>query len=98
MNISLEKYSVEIVFVLTLIVYAVVIWRVSSHASNSKDARVAYENFPKAVKHITEGFVSIVVFLLLFYLTTTGVIPKEVLITLVSIFATAGFLSFKTKE
>lgn len=92
------KHAIEIVFVLTLITYAVLIGKVSNDTAQSKDSRVAHENFPKAVKHITSGFVTIVIFLLLYYLATTGVLPKEVLITLVSVFATAGFLTFRAKE
>lgn len=94
----IDKHSIEVLFFLTLVTYALLIGKVSSDTMQSKDARVAHENFPKAVKHITAGFVTIVIFLLLYYLATTGTLPKEVLITLVSVFATAGFLSFRVKE
>ncbi len=94
----LSKHGIEIVFVITLITYATLVRKVSSDTAQSKDSRVAHENFPKAVKHITAGFVTIVIFLLLYYLAATGILPKEVLITLVSVFATAGFLSFRAKE
>ena len=89
--------SIEWVFVITLAIYSIALAFVSFFYSKSKDQRTAQENLPKTIKHITEGFVSIVIFLLLFYLATTGKLPMEVLITLVSVFATAGFLTFKNK-
>lgn len=66
--------------------------------SKSDDQRTAQENLPKTVKHITEGFVTLILFLFLFYLSNSGLLPKEVLITLVSVFATAGFLTFRSKD
>lgn len=89
--------SIESVFILSLIIYAILLGVVSFWYSKSNDQRTAQENLPKTVKHITEGFVGIIIFLLLFYLATTGIMPKEVLITLVSVFTTAGFLSLRSK-
>lgn len=94
----LIHYPMETVFVATLVIYALLIGFVNYWYSKSNDQKTAHENLPKTVKHITAGFVSIIVFLFLFYLATTGAIPKEVLITLVSVFATAGFLSFRSKD
>src|SRR3989338_6936849 len=97
MNNYLNQHTTETVFILIIFIYAVLLGCVTFWYSRSGH-NAAHENFPKAVKHITEGFVSIVIFLLLFYLATNGILPKEVLITLVSVFATAGFLSFRNRE
>lgn len=91
------QHPTETVFVIALLIYGITL-AVASFWYSKSGHQVAHENFPKVVKHITEGFVSIVIFLLLFYLAVTGLIPKEVLITLVSVFATAGFLSIKGKD
>ncbi len=93
----LNQHPTETVFVITLLIYGTTLAIVSYWYSKSQDQRTAHENLPKTIKHITEGFVSIVVFLLLFYLAVNGLIPKDVLITLISVFATAGFLSIKGK-
>lgn len=92
----LAQHSTETVFVIALVIYAILLAAVSYWYSRSGH-QVAHENFPKTVRHITEGFVSIIVFLLLFHLAVTEILPKEVLITLVSVFATAGFLSLRSK-
>lgn len=92
----LTKHPTETVFIITLLIYGATL-AIASFWYSKSGHQVAHENFPKVVKHITEGFVSIVIFLLLFYLAVTGLIPKEVLITLISVFATAGFLSIKGK-
>lgn len=91
------KQPAETVFIATILIYAILVVFVTRWFSRSNN-QVAHENFPKTVKHITEGFVSIVIFVLLFYLASTGILPKDVLITLVSVFATAGFLSFRNKD
>jgi hypothetical protein len=89
--------TIEYVFVITIAIYAVVLAAATFWYARSGH-QAAHENFPKAIKHITQGFVSIILFLLLFYLATKGILPKDVLITLVSVFATAGFLSFRNKD
>jgi len=93
----LTQHPTETVFIITLLIYGVTLAFASRWYSKSGH-RVAHENFPKVVKHITEGFVSIVLFLFLFYLAVKRLIPTEVLITLVSVFATAGFLTLKNKD
>lgn len=79
-----------------VVVYAALIafmaWRYSKSGLNA-----AQENFPKTVKHISQSFVAITVFLLMFYLAIAGLIPKDVLITLISVFATAGLLILNEK-
>lgn len=97
MDSFFNQHAIEVVFVSIILIYAILVGCVTYWYSRSGH-NAAHENFPKAVKHITEGFVSIVIFLLLFYLATNGILPKEVLITLVSVFATAGFLSFRSRE
>lgn len=90
--------SIELVFIASLVIYAILVGITCFWYSKSKDQRTAQENLPKTVKHITEGFVAIIIFLLLFYLAVSKIMPQDVLITLVSVFATAGFLSFRGKE
>lgn len=92
----LAQHPTEVVFIATLVIYTALLAVVTYWYSKSGD-QVAHENFPKAIKHINEAFVSIIIFLLLFYLAWVGILPEDVLITLVSVFATAGFLSIKDK-
>ncbi len=88
--------SAEAVFMFTIGVYALLIVAVSYFYSKSGH-QVAHENSPKIIKHITQAFVTLAIFFLLFYLAINNLISKDVLITLVSVFATAGFLTFKEK-
>lgn len=97
MDNFINQHAIEVVFVSIILIYAILLGCVAYWYSRSGH-NAAHENFPKAVKHITEGFVSILIFVLLFYLATNEILPKEVLITLVSVFATAGFLSFRSRE
>ena len=94
--INFLEQSAGWTFVASFFFYVVLVgfacWRYSK--SGHADA---HKNFPKIVKHITKGFVSVVIFMLLFYLAITGLIPTNVIIALVSVFATAGFLTFKDK-
>ena len=90
--------SIEIVFLIALVIYGLLLGFVTFIYSRSQDQRTAQENLPKTIKHITEGFVGIVVFLLLFYLATKGKLPTDVLITLVAVFTTAGFLNLRNKN
>ena len=84
------------VFLGIVIVYALLISSIALWYSKS-GLNAAQENFPKTVKHISQSFVAITVFLLMFYLALGGLIPKDVLITLISVFATAGLLTLGTK-
>lgn len=95
-NTFLDQHSIELVFITTLIIYTILLGLTTNWYSKS-GVVAAHENFPKAVKHINEAFVSIVVFLLLFYLALKGIMPKDVLIALVSVFATIGFISLRDK-
>lgn len=93
----IQRYPTEAVFIAALVIYALLIGFVSYRFSKSGN-QVAHENFPKTVKHITEGFVGIIAFLLLFYLAAARLLPIEALIAIVSVFTTAGFLSLRNRE
>jgi len=89
--------SIEWIFIGSIVIYAILIGLVCFWYSKSDDQRVAHENLPKTIKHITEGFVTVVIFLLMFHLAIARIIPTDVLITLIAVFSTAGFLSLKNK-
>lgn len=87
---------ISLLFLGIVFVYAILVLFITRWYSKS-GVTAAHENYPKAIKHVSQSFIAIIVFLLMFYLAIVGLLPKDVLITLVSVFATAGFLSLNAK-